>query len=105
MNQTMKRKWVKALVDGYYKQTTGGLREVNVFNGGRTRFVYCCLGVARYAIPEMRRCKGWQDGNGWLTTEELRVLGFDQTVERKLARLNDEGVPFDMIAGLIDCAL
>ena len=93
MNQAMKRKWVKALLSGKYQQGLNGY----LHRGGE----YCCLGVARSV------CLGDDhDGpEGWLSDEEASELGISQNVQGKLADLNDSGVPFDIIAGLIDEAL
>lgn len=42
MNKRIKKKWLKALRSGEYKQTTGGLREVNL---DEETMGFCCLGV------------------------------------------------------------
>lgn len=87
MKPEIKRKWVKALLSGEYEQCTRTLHDK--FSGG-----YCCLGVlsaitqpsvfnliypSRYILPD--------------------------NIQEELMTINDEGVPFEMIAGLIDEAL
>lgn len=94
MDAKIKRKWVDALTSGMYAQCKNGLRR----GGG-----YCCLGVARYAIPELSKFQF--DNKGYLLDEELDVMGITDEDQGALANLNDHGVPFDMIAGLIDEAL
>lgn len=97
MNKEFKREWVKALTSGEYKQGKEALRY---------RQWHCCLGVARHAIPKIDDLNDSDTrNNGWLEGNELRALGITNQVQRELAQLNDEGVPFDMIAGLIDEAL
>lgn len=95
MREADKKKWVVALLSGEYEQGRSWL-ELN----GR----YCCLGVL---------CKinglPTKDDDGCAKTmpdsEQLEQFGLDGTVADRLAELNDVGVPFDMIAALIDDAL
>lgn len=93
MDAKLKRKWVKALLSGRYKQDTGGL----LMAGG-----YCCLGV-------LGKCAGLSKnllhGSSYLE-DDTNVKGAPHIdIQTKLARINDLGIPFDMIAGLIDEAL
>ena len=91
MDQPIKKKWVNALLSGKYKQGK------NALNHSRR---YCCLGVA------VKACDGRTPLNqGWLNPSDLRRFGFSERIQEELASLNDAGVPFDMIAGLIDEAL
>lgn len=88
MNKELKRKWVEALLSGEYEQG-----EAALVDDGK----YCCLGVLGKVIgrddAEMESC-------GFLAVHVL-----DAQIQRALAKTNDAGVPFDMIAGLIDEAL
>lgn len=85
MDSKLKAKWVKALLSGNYEQGTGAM-----FNDSK----YCCLGVL---------C----DVAGWPMEDYVKVdraIGID--ARDALWRLNDrEGMPFDVIAGLIQEAL
>lgn len=93
MNQAIKRKWVKALRSGEYAQCTGAL-----YSGG----AYCCLGVL-HEITQKER-----PPELWALMEETKLLlewGLEGGDAGELAKVNDAGVPFDMIAGLIDEAL
>jgi hypothetical protein len=95
MDKKLKKKWVKELLSGRYVQGVGELHN-------RVDRSYCCLGVlcvaagatsaeiADYSYP-------------WLLPKYKHVI--DKSVGRRLAMLNDEGIPFDMIAGLVDDAL
>ncbi len=92
MDQAIKRKWVKALLSGKYEQ---GLHYMHFIHDNS----YCCLGV-------LRECAGLGGLNRFnLTDEELEQVNLDLEISHELIRLNDEGVPFDMIAGLIQEAL
>lgn len=93
MDAKLKKKWVKALLSGKYRQGVYSLRNEGA---------YCCLGV-------LGVCAGLSDS----ILEENALLEYDAYVvgaptsfiQRRLANCNDLGVPFDMIAGLIDEAL
>lgn len=94
MRADVKRKWVKALTSGKFRQITGNLYDEDLRG-------YCCLGV-------LRRCMDRKDEaerSGYLTDEQLTRFGLGRGEQKRLAHLNDKGVPFDMIAGLIDEAL
>lgn len=94
MKPELKRKWVKALLSGEYKQGHGKL-----YDGRR----FCCLGVLRQVNDHMDdRCTTF---GTMLVPAQLREFGLTEREQVQLANLNDEGVPFDMIAGLIDEAL
>lgn len=91
MDSKIKDKWIKALVSGEYKQ---GKSSLVTKRGG-----YCCLGV-------LGKVLGKDDGElsreSFLrssTTGRCLVLG--EPVQLGLAYLNDEGVPFEVIAGFI----
>lgn len=92
MKPELKKKWVDALLSGEYKQGLDYLKD-----NGR----FCCLGVLADVSGFVSNSSTvLQDGDG-----EMCVLGLNKQVQQELAHLNDDGVPFDMIAGLIDEAL
>lgn len=107
MDQKIKRKWVKALLSGKYKQGAGELLDVNG--------AYCCLGVLARQLgvtPDDMR------GRSDLTELRWKKNVLPRVVQNELTKVNDlvywelDGVqidcgpvPFDMIAGLIDEAL
>lgn len=97
MDKKLKAKWVRALRSGRYVQGRSYLY---------LQYSHCCLGV-------LGRVHGLSDDDlrGCTMPSEMtpesrnkfpklggKVLG-------ELATLNDTGVPFEMIAGLIDSAL
>ena len=90
MDQAIKRKWIKALRSGKYRQ----IKDALEYKGG-----YCCLGVLR----DVAKTGG--DSSGWLIPHELERVGLSEDEQSTLADCNDALVPFDMIAGLIDEAL
>jgi hypothetical protein len=108
------KQWVAALRSGKYQQCTNGLRKGNT---------YCCLGVAN----EISGLGKWIDDYAFqdATLAEAEVAGEDKTYEEEftspdvqewlglrtkdgsiggitLAELNDDGVPFDEIADIIE---
>lgn len=93
MDRELKAKWVKALRSDKYKQQADG--DLKNSNG------YCCLGV----LGEIAGCS--QDV---LTTRPYirtrnhphRYLILPVDVQEGLAELNDDEVPFEVIAGLIN---
>lgn len=88
MKPELKRKWVKALLSGKYEQGTHYFESDGKF---------CCLGVlcVSMGVPTTVGYAGnWDAVDAVLPDASMH-----------LADLNDEGVPFDMIAGLIDEAL
>ncbi len=95
MDKELKTKWVNALLSGAYQQGAECLHM-----DGK----YCCLGVLHKELT------GRDPGALWGSNEDDEraqdALGKERkVVARELADLNDSGVPFDMIAGLIDSAL
>jgi hypothetical protein len=95
MDAKLKAKWVKALCSGKYPQGKGYLE-----NNGK----YCCLGVLR----SVGNIKIGEDENGFLkfyNYQHDRFVALPEDAQRALATLNDQRVPFDMIAGLIEEAL
>jgi hypothetical protein len=91
MDKALKRKWVKALLSGKYEQGNCVLEHF-----GR----YCCLGV----LNEVAKL-GENTEYAYLYEDAERKAGLNFSVQSQLAHLNDVGVPFDMIAGLIEEAL
>lgn len=85
--QAVKKRWVEALTSGKFEQGFGQLRD----DDGR----HCCLGVLN-EIEQLGK-------PGHLGYVPHRFL--DHKVQQELVILNDEGMPFDLIAGLIDEAL
>lgn len=107
MDAKLKKKWVKALLSGKYRQGEGMLQD-----GGK----YCCLGVLGYVANFP------YDGSaGELIDLNGNAKFLPMKFQEELANLNDtsgevvdlpdgdieleEPVPFEMIAGLIDQAL
>lgn len=91
MRETVKRKWVKALMSGDYTQGNGYL----YYDG-----TYCCLGVLLEAA-----LVGEPGPRPYLECDERLKAGITVDEQRALAKLNDEGVPFEIIAGLINESL
>jgi hypothetical protein len=90
-----KGKWVDALLSGKYGQAPCGL----VSNGR-----YCCLGVAAvvsgFAADNLRY-------DGYVMSEKFKgkipeVFRTNTEAQINLTLLNDDGVPFEVIAGVIN---
>lgn len=117
MNPTIKKMWVDALLFGNYKQSKKSLRSNNGF---------CCLGVlCDVYSKEAKRKKlynhrlfSWRDYHGrsvFIDRDDMLPalmvskagLGYDDPCviyrgkECTLSSLNDDGVSFKMIAGII----
>jgi len=84
VNKTLKKKWVKALRSGKYKQTRGRLRTKN---GAR----HCCLGV----LCELMGRSDWAGDPQTLPADELEKAGIPLVVGTALARMNDGFDPAD----------
>lgn len=96
MKPAMKDKWVKALRSGKFEQCN------SVLHDGKTG--YCCLGVLRHvADPKDKRSQN--NDHAFLSRPQLKQFGLTDKVQIALADLNDDKVPFEVIAGLIDEAL
>jgi len=95
MDQEIKRKWVEALRSGRYQQGPQKLYDSH-------KNTFCCLGVLGH-VKGMRLIK--LDGEELLQGNTGRCHSLPMAAQEGLAGCNDEGVPFDMIAGLIDEAL
>lgn len=93
LTPTMKKRWVKALRSGKYPQTTGQLCRTSTGSGGQP-VGYCCLGVLKAVCPSVRA----KDFAYLANTLPFKV-------QAELAELNDNDVPFEVIAGVIDVML
>lgn len=110
MNKWVKRKWVKALRSGEYKQAQGTLfldERGEVTN-------YCCLAVViaemfpgafdgredTYYGTSVNVGAAQEDGR---VADDLAILwGLDQDSQDILADMNDDGASFPAIADWID---
>lgn len=109
MNEKIKKKWLKALRSGDYKQCRNKLTS-NLKS-------FCCLGV----LCDVVYPKGWQKlpkkilngTNSWVTYEHLgdtdvlsdkllKKTGVDASTAAELAEMNDEGATFKEIANAIE---
>jgi len=100
MNQAMKKRWVKALRRGNYKQQTGVLQN---------QLGYCCLGVL--ADIETDGDWVWNVGEqAWeisgqtdtLNTGLLNKAKISDETQGDLINMNDGGESFDEIADWIE---
>ena len=90
VKQEPKKKWIKALESGRYKQTRASLE----FDGR-----YCCLGVL---CKTMRIDPQIVKSNFELLSESfLEKIGLSEAEQSKLASMNDEGKSFTEIAAHI----
>lgn len=97
MDAKLKRKWVAALRSGKYKQGTNALHEDRA---------YCCLGV----LATVSGCR-WRNGYPLISGHHVddggellspTIFGLPAPIQKKLARKNDKGEPFDRIADYIE---
>lgn len=94
MDKRLKAKWVEALVSGKYQQGNGLLRDAST--GG-----YCCLGV----LCEVAGARPYQiEATTFPWHAGFKGL-VHQDIAYELADMNDDGVPFEMIAGFINEAV
>jgi len=104
MDPAAKKRWVDALLSGEYKQATSALRTSKGF---------CCLGVAADVFKadvqaEWDRSSILGEG-GVLPSRIATKMGLNCAnpdvyfggARTSVAELNDQGVDFEMIAGLI----
>ena len=92
ISKSFKRKWVKALRSGNYKQGEGFLQNRNA---------YCCLGVACIVagVPIPKSL----DDRATFNYEPLRkATGLTYTDAGTLSHLNDDGHSFAEIADYIE---
>lgn len=109
MNKTLKKKWLRALRSGRYKQGTANLK---VKKDGKLE--YCCLGVlcaaAREPMTAMRstetliRYVTSKDNLGsTFSTRLLKKFGLTIEQHNELTGMNDlQGKSFDEIADYIE---
>ena len=104
MKEALKKKWVEALRSGEFRQGKGKLRITDR---------YCCLGVLLEIDGSVAYSKkhGWHfrgsgervaEWNSYFTSEYRRALNITLSTERILARMNDDGTPFDEIANYLE---
>lgn len=95
-----KKEWVKALVSGKFPQG-----RYNLYNKANNTF--CCLGVAcdlagvSRDIYEKNCYPNTTSNPAYLVLPEI-LRSYDQGVMIDLSELNDDGVPFEVIAGFIN---
>lgn len=105
MNQKIKKKWVKALRSGKYKQGTEALKFTY---DGEAEF--CCLGVLCDIVGDKVSIKQNLDIPRNSTLKKVGLPTVDKhdpfydsdSVVVKLARFNDGGMSFNWIASYID---
>lgn len=93
LKPTFKKAWVKALRSGKYEQGVGELK------GPQGK--YCCLGVA---CQIDKKAKDWV-GGGFPESRDRERWGLGSQDMYELSDLNDSGVSFVEIAGLIENGL
>lgn len=113
MNADIKAKWLEALRSGKYAQGRKYLRRIND-DGDR----FCCLGV----LCDIIKPSGWgntamiygssekiiaytagdMSAQGVPPTSFLDEIGLDSGIARDLARMNDRGDDFEVIAKAIE---
>ena len=104
MNKWVKRKWVRALRSGEYKQGKGYLVQGTNEDG----YVHCCLGVlACEMVPEYVRRQEMDsvgvDNNTEFLPDDLSIMfGLDEGTQTELADFNDNSKSFTAIADWIE---
>lgn len=107
MNKEVKEKWVAALTSGEYKQGSHALKDNDR---------YCCLGVLcdlyakEKAIPSFdvdgvfleERALLPKEVMAWAEIEDPAGLFVKNGEKANLTTLNDDGLPFERIAVLIN---
>lgn len=109
------RKWVKALRSGEFEQSRESLKVTKQDAEDDKKFYakypdiegeartpgYCCLGVLKATCPTDFKYTQWD--SGLLKPEEAEAFfGEDhQLIQDRLSDLNDNGVPFEIIAGTL----
>lgn len=95
MDKKLKAKWIKALRSGKYSQSMGMMYEPETAG-------FCCLGVlCSVAGAKLNQI---EDMGFPIHVNEFKNI-IDDEIAGQLADLNDDGVPFEVIAGLIQEAL
>jgi len=97
LTKTLKKKWIKALRSGEYRQGVDKL----CFKGE-----YCCLGVLADITGTLSTKNRFNGDDGILVCEsgsqESAVEGLSFFQQRVLANKNDLGTDFNKIAGYIE---
>lgn len=88
MKPAIKQKWVKALMSGDYLQG----RERLITADGK----YCCIGVLHKVVLGCEPPDLYEDQEGGAAP-----LGITDEMTTEFAYMNDDGVPFEVIAGFI----
>lgn len=97
-----KKKWVKALLSGKYKQGKHSLKKTR-----KSEVRYCCLGVAceiAGAQVQVKREPGFIENGKYVKgiSKIPKVLRGSSGIPEQLANMNDEGKRFKTIAKWID---
>lgn len=112
MKESFKQRWIKALTDGSYKQTSGVLRDETG---------HCCLGVAcdliapaQWKTPDTvsyqsaegqsieKLAYSWDDTNATGLERLAIIFGLERSQVKMLAEMNDHGKDFKAIAGRLE---
>lgn len=107
------QKLVTALRSGEYKQAQGALSVPSLDSEGNLtgKYGYCCLGVAGKVLGisekemekyEVSSITALPSTGGYLTQEVAEKFGFDDEMQRELARRNDAGEDFLRIADYVE---
>lgn len=94
MNASFKKRWVKALLSGKYKQGQGYLRQ---YNPETDELRFCCLGVLRDIITPSSRAT-----TPMMSKFHTKQCGLSSDAQETLADLNDDGWSFKRIAAWIE---
>jgi hypothetical protein len=112
MNKWVKRKWVRALRSGEYKQVQGLL-----FDDQEGKVIgYCCLAVVMAEMhptsfdgrtgPDLffgeRVLIGGDSVDGKVADDLAILWGLDEDTQELLANMNDDGQSFPVIADWIE---
>lgn len=106
MNPDIKAKWVAALRSGTFVQGKEHLKREST--GGAT---FCCLGVlcevAGVALIKSITDYYTEDNpmSAYLGVKAMKAIGLSPAEQDTLARMNDEGTPFSVIADYIEVNL
>ena len=95
MDAKLKKKWVKALRSGEYRQTKGRL-----IRRDKGKVGFCCLGVLRAICPAVGGGKDKE--GGILPIDSAKAVGISRAQQMILAKKNDKGIQFPAIADYIE---
>lgn len=121
LKPAFKKRWLKALRSGKYKQCTGFLKLIKKSKGHQPVSRFCCLGVAQdilYANPWKKLysvdrdairdgvevpCLSNNGDDACLSDEVCKRMGLDTRAQAPLTILNDsQGKSFKAIANWIE---